>query len=100
MNNELSLVAEMLNNPSIITSVDIDSEWFESPQQKMIVEALTRLRGVNYTTEQVYREMRSIDLFGAGTVDDLETLKGLAPQLGIERELARQLRRYLIALLK
>lgn len=91
MNNELSLVAEMLNNPSIITSIDIDSEWFESPQQKMIVEALTRLRGVNYTTEQVYREMRSIDLFSAGTVDDLETLKGLAPQLGIERELARQI---------
>ena len=51
MNNELSLVAEMLNNPSIITSIDIDSEWFESPQQKMIVEALTRLRGMNYTTE-------------------------------------------------
>ncbi|MDT2675230.1 DnaB-like helicase C-terminal domain-containing protein [Enterococcus dongliensis] len=91
MNNELSLVAEMLNNPSIITSIDIDSEWFESPQQKMIVEALTRLRGMNYTTEQVYREMRSIDLFSAGTVDDLETLKGLAPQLGIERELARQI---------
>ncbi len=30
MNNELKLVAEMLNNPSIITNIDIDSEWFET----------------------------------------------------------------------
>ncbi|MFS1174080.1 DnaB-like helicase C-terminal domain-containing protein [Enterococcus lactis] len=91
MNNELSLVAEMLNNPSIITSIDVDSEWFENTQAKMIVESLTRLRGMNYTVEQVHREMRSIDLLNAGTVDELETLKGLAKQLGIERELARQI---------
>ncbi|MCD5041573.1 helicase DnaB [Enterococcus faecium] len=91
MNNELSLVAEMLNNPSIITSIDVDSEWFENTQAKMIVESLTRLRGMNYTVEQVHREMRSIDLLNAGTVDELETLKGLARQLGIERELARQI---------
>ncbi|MCU1961240.1 transglycosylase SLT domain-containing protein [Enterococcus faecium] len=46
---------------------------------------------MNYTVEQVHREMRSIDLLNAGTVDELETLKGLARQLGIERELARQI---------
>lgn len=89
MNNELRLVAEMLNNPSIITNIDIDSEWFESPQCKLIVEAMTRLRGMKYTTEQVYREMRTIDYFKAGTADELDILKNSANQLGIERELAR-----------
>lgn len=89
MNNELKLVAEMLNNPSIITNIDIDSEWFESPQCKLIVEAMTRLRGMKYTTEQVHREMRTIDYFKAGTADELDILKNSANQLGIERELAR-----------
>lgn len=89
MNNELRLVAEMLNNPSIITNIDIDSEWFESPQCKLIVEAMTRLRGMKYTTEQVHREMRTIDYFKAGTADKLDILKNSANQLGIERELAR-----------
>lgn len=89
MNNELRLVAEMLNNPSIITNIDIDSEWFESPQCKLIVEAMTRLRGIKYTTEQVHREMRTIDYFKAGTADELDILKNSANQLGIERELAR-----------
>lgn len=89
MNNELRLVAEMLNNPSIITNIDIDSEWFESPQCKLIVEAMTRLRGMKYTTEQVHREMRTIDYFKAGTADELDILKNSANQLGIERELAR-----------
>lgn len=89
MNNELRLVAEMLNNPSIITNIDVDSEWFESPQCKLIVEAMTRLRGMKYTTEQVHREMRTIDYFKAGTADELDILKNSANQLGIERELAR-----------
>lgn len=89
MNNELKLVAEMLNNPSIITNIDIDSEWFESPQCKLIVESMTRLRGMKYTTEQVHREMRTIDYFKAGTADELDILKNSANQLGIERELAR-----------
>ena len=89
MNNELRLVAEMLNNPSIITNIDIDSEWFESPQCKLIVESMTRLRGMKYTTEQVHREMRTIDYFKAGTADELDILKNSANQLGIERELAR-----------
>lgn len=89
MNNELRLVAEMLNNPSIITNIDIDSEWFESPQCKLLVEAMTRLRGMKYTTEQVHREMRTIDYFKAGTADELDILKNSANQLGIERELAR-----------
>jgi len=89
MNNELKLVAEMLNNPSIITNIDIDSEWFESSQCKLIVESMTRLRGMKYTTEQVHREMRTIDYFKAGTADELDILKNSANQLGIERELAR-----------
>lgn len=89
MNNELKLVAEMLNNPSIITNIDIDSEWFESSQCKLIVESMTRLRGMKYTTEQVHREMRTIDYFKAGTADELDVLKNSANQLGIERELAR-----------
>lgn len=89
MNNELKLVAEMLNNPSIITNVDIDSEWFVSSQCKLIVESMTRLRGMKYTTEQVHREMRTIDYFKAGTADELDILKNSANQLGIERELAR-----------
>lgn len=89
MNNELKLVAEMLNNPSIITNIDIDSEWFESPQCKLIVESMTRLRGMKFTTEQVHREMRTIDYFKAGTADELDILKNSANQLGIERELAR-----------
>ncbi|WP_242387616.1 DnaB helicase C-terminal domain-containing protein [Enterococcus gallinarum] len=89
MNNELRLVAEMLNNPSIITNIDIDSEWFESSQCKLIVESMTRLRGMKYTTEQVHREMRTIDYFKAGTADELDILKNSANQLGIERELAR-----------
>ena len=89
MNNELKLVAEMLNNPSIITNIDIDSEWFESSQCKLIVESMTRLRGMKYTTEQVHREMRTIDYFKAGAVDELDILKNSANQLGIERELAR-----------
>lgn len=89
MNNELKLVAEMLSNPSIITNIDIDSEWFESPQCKLIVESMTRLRGMKYTTEQVHREMRTIDYFKAGTADELDILKNSANQLGIERELAR-----------
>lgn len=89
MNNELKLVAEMLNNPSIITNIDIDSEWFESSQCKLIVESMTRLRGMKYTTEQVHREMRTIDYFEAGTADELDILKNSANQLGIERELAR-----------
>lgn len=89
MNNELKLVAEMLNNPSIITNIDIDSEWFESSQCKLIVESMTRLRGIKYTTEQVHREMRTIDYFKAGTADELDILKNSANRLGIERELAR-----------
>lgn len=89
MNNELKLVAEMLNNPSIITNIDIDSEWFESPQCKLIVESMTRLRGMKYSTEQVHREMRTIDYFKAGTADELDILKNSANQLGVERELAR-----------
>lgn len=89
MNNELKLVAEMLNNPSIITNIDIDSEWFESSQCKLIVESMTRLRGMKYSTEQVHREMRTIDYFKAGTADELDILKDSANQLGIERELAR-----------
>ena len=89
MNNELRLVAEMLNNPSIITNIDIYSEWFESSQCKLIVESMTRLRGMKYTTEQVHREMRTIDYFKAGTADELDILKNSANQLGIERELAR-----------
>lgn len=89
MNNELKLVAEMLNNPSIITNIDIDSEWFESSQCKLIVESMTRLRGMKYTTEQVHREMRTIDYFKAGAADELDILKNSANQLGIERELAR-----------
>lgn len=89
MNNELKLVAEMLNNPSIITNIDIDSEWFKSSQCKLIVESMTRLRGMKYTTEQVHREMRTIDYFKAGTADELDILKNSANQLGIERELAR-----------
>ena len=89
MNNELKLVAEMLNNPSIITNIDIDSEWFESPQCKLIVESMTRLRGMKYSTEQVHRELRTIDYFKAGTADELDILKNSANQLGIERELAR-----------
>lgn len=89
MNNELKLVAEMLNNPSIITNIDIDSEWFKSPQCKLIVESMTRLRGMKYSTEQVHREMRTIDYFKAGTADELDILKNSANQLGIERELAR-----------
>lgn len=89
MNNELKLVAEMLNNPSIITNIDIDSEWFESSQCKLIVESMTRLRGMKYTTEQVHREMRTIDYFKAETADELDILKNSANQLGIERELAR-----------
>lgn len=91
MNNELKLVAEMLNNPSIITNIDIDSEWFESPQCKLIVESMTRLRGMKYSTEQVHREMRTIDYFKAGTADELDILKNSANQLGIERELARMI---------
>lgn len=89
MNNELKLVAEMLNNPSIIINIDIDSEWFESSQCKLIVESMTRLRGMKYTTEQVHREMRTIDYFKAGTADELDILKNSANQLGVERELAR-----------
>ncbi|MGM0122704.1 replicative DNA helicase [Enterococcus sp. AZ194] len=89
-NSEMVLVAELLKNPSLITSVDVDSEWFDSKYLKNIVEAISKLKGRRYTLEDVHRELRTIDIFSAGSVDDLEMLESNAKQLGIEYELARQ----------
>lgn len=89
-NSEMNLVAELLKNPSLITSVDVDSEWFDSKYLQTVVEAISKLKGRRYTLEHVYRELRTIDLFNAGSVEDLEMLESNAKQLGIEHELARQ----------
>lgn len=90
MNNEMKLVAELLNDTSLITAIEVDSTWFENFGYKNIVEAINRLRGTSYTLEQVHREMRVIDYFLSGTIEDLEMLKGLAESNGSEEELARQ----------
>lgn len=92
-NNELILVAELLANPSLITSMDIDSKWFKSEYYQIIIEALNKLKGTVYTLENVHREMRTLDYFKAVTLEELEMLKDSAQQLGIERELARQVHR-------
>lgn len=90
MNNEMKLVAELLNDTSLITAIEVDSTWFENFGYKNIIEAINRLRGTSYTLEQVHREMRVIDYFQSGTIEDLELLKGFATAEGNEEELARQ----------
>ncbi|WP_207871912.1 replicative DNA helicase [Enterococcus sp. DIV2402] len=90
-NFEMSLVAELLNHPSIITNIDLDSEWFTNKYFQLVVEAINKLKGLNYTIEQIHREMRTIDLFSAGTINELEMLRNNADNLGIEREYARQI---------
>jgi replicative DNA helicase len=78
MNEELQLIAELLADTSLITSLELDSEWLENAAAKKYLIAIERLKGMSYTPEQVYKEVRTIDLFNAGTVDEIEMLQGSA----------------------
>lgn len=78
MNDELQLIAELLNDTSLITSLELDSAWLASPVAKKYLDAIERLKGMNYTPEQVYREVKATDYFNAGTVDEIEMLKSHA----------------------
>ncbi len=78
MNDELQLIAELLHDTSVITSLELDSAWLSSPVAKKYLEAIERLRGMNYTPEQVYREVKAVDYFNAGTVEEIELLKSHA----------------------
>lgn len=89
---EVLLASELLANPRIITSVDVDSEWFEMSYISLVIQALNKLKGIPYTVEQVYREMKALEIFGAGKIEELQSLASDAKGLGIERELIRQIR--------
>ena len=78
MNDELQLIAELLNDTSLITSLELDSAWLASPVAKKYLDAIERLKGMNYTPEQVYKEVKATDYFNAGTVDEIEMLKSHA----------------------
>lgn len=85
MNEELQLIAELLNDTSIISSLEIDSTWLTNKAAKKYLQAIENLKGMNYTTEQVFKEVRSIDYFNAGTLEEIELLKGNATgELDIE----------------
>lgn len=72
-NNEMQIVSELLSDPSLATSIDLDSRWFDNQALGTFVEAINRLKGSNYTLEQVYREVRTINLM-AGTLEEIEIL--------------------------
>lgn len=85
MNEELQLIAELLNDTSIISSLEIDSTWLTNKAAKKYLQAIENLKGMNYTPEQVFKEVRSIDYFNAGTLEEIELLKGNATgELDIE----------------
>lgn len=102
-NNEMVLVAELLNDPRTITEIEIDPEWFESKVFQGIVTVIIGLAGSNYRVKDVYRELRAKQPFEAMTESELELLKGshgmkfrMAPQLAeaihsdfVERELQK-----------
>ena len=91
MNEELQLIAELLEDTSLITSLEVNSEWFENNSAKKYITAIEQLSGMTYTVDDVYREVKRIDFFNAGTVDEIEMLKGHATKKANVEDLANRL---------
>ena len=91
MNEELQLIAELLEDTSLITSLEVNSEWFENNSAKKYITAIEQLSGMTYTVDDVYREVKRIDFFNAGTTDEIEMLKGHATKKANVEDLANRL---------
>lgn len=91
MNEELQLIAELLEDTSLITSLEVNSEWFENNSAKKYITAIEQLSGMTYTVDDVYREAKRIDFFNAGTTDEIEMLKGHATKKVNVEDLANRL---------
>ena len=91
MNEELHLIAELLEDTSLITSLEVNSEWFENNSAKKYITAIEQLSGMTYTVDDVYREVKRIDFFNAGTTDEIEMLKGHATKKANVEDLANRL---------
>lgn len=88
MNEELQLIAELLEDTSLITSLEVNSEWFENNSAKKYITAIEQLSGMTYTVDDVYREVKRIDFFNAGTTAEIEMLKGHATKKANVEDLA------------
>lgn len=91
LNNEMALVAELLANPNIITEIELDSAWFDSPVFQKITDTCLQLAGTNYRLEDIHREMKAKDPFSCPTMDELELLRDGANGQGLEYHLAESL---------
>ena len=91
MNEELQLIAELLEDTSLITSLEVNSEWFENNSAKKYITAIEQLSGMTYTVDDVYREVKRIDIFNSGTVVEIEMLKGHATKKANVEDLANRL---------
>ena len=91
MNEELQLIAELLEDTSLITSLEVNSEWFENNSAKKYIIAIEQLSGMTYTVDDVYREVKRIDIFNAGTATEIEMLKGHATKKANVEDLANRL---------
>ena len=80
MNNELALVACLLKDPKRLTEYEINSTWFANEYCQQVLKALNNLKGTSYQLKDVYREMQAINLLNSGTLEDLDTLVGNAPE--------------------
>ncbi len=80
MNNELALVASLLKEPKRLTEYEINPAWFVNEYCQQVLKALNNLKGTSYQLKDVYREMQAINLLNSGTLEDLDTLVGNAPE--------------------
>ena len=87
----MQLIAELLEDTSLITSLEVNSEWFENNSAKKYITAIEQLSGMTYTVDDVYREVKRIDFFNAGTTDEIEMLKGHATKKANVEDLANRL---------
>lgn len=91
MNNEMALIAELLSDPKIITEIDLDANWFDSPVFRSLADTCTQLAGTNYRLEDIHRELRAKDPFKCPSIDELELLAGNATNRGDAYHLAEAL---------
>lgn len=93
MNNELALISDLLAEPRLATEVTIDPVWFENKSLQRVAMVINQLKGNDYRIEDVYRELKALNPFESGTLEEWQLLSENYNHAGLTHELTTMLHR-------
>lgn len=88
MNNELALISDLLAEPRLATEVTVDPSWFENKSLQRVATVINQLKGSDYQIADVYRELKALNPFEAGTLEEWQLLSENYTHAGLTHELA------------